>query len=125
MGGKILIVDDESDVGEVLRRFLEYKGYKATTLETAEEALELAAREAFDAILIDNALPKMSGMAALAQLKLLSPVVIMMTGHYDPEIRKDALLLGACEVLAKPFEPTELDAFLKKAFAGRRRTGPS
>jgi DNA-binding response OmpR family regulator len=122
---KILIVDDEPDVGEILRRYLEEKGYRATALETAEDALALAAKDAFDAILIDNSLPGMTGMRALEKLKTMTPVVILITGHYDEDVRRDALLLGAYAALPKPFDLPALDAILKESLTRRRGTGPS
>lgn len=125
MSGKILVVDDQRDVGEVLKRYLEGKGYQATTLETAEEALALAAKESFDALIIDNVLPGMSGMAALEKLKPLVPVIVLMTGHYDEDVRKDALLLGAAEVLPKPFDLPVLEKFLQDNVSGRGGAGPS
>lgn len=125
MKTKILVVDDERDVGEVLRRYLEGKGHQAVTLETAEDALALAVKEAFDVVLIDNSLPGMTGMRALEKLKTMAPVVILMTGHYDEDVRRDALLLGAYEVLQKPFDLPAFETTLQESLARRRGTGPS
>lgn len=113
---KILVVDDERSVREVLTRRLAQTGYAAHGAGSAEEALAWLDTETTDAILLDNVLPGMSGLKALSVLALKTPApVILMTGHFDEDFRTDAMLLGAFSVLAKPLEDSELMACLARA----------
>lgn len=111
MKGRILIVDDEAPLRDVFRMFLEEQGYEARTAGSAEDGIAAAAKETFDAILLDNVLPGMTGLRALSELKKRAPVVLM-TGHCDEETRRDALLLGAVAVLSKPIDFKVFDEFL-------------
>lgn len=105
----ILIVDDEPVVVEVISRQLRDKGCVVTTSSSAEDAIRLAKEKRFDMILLDIALPGASGLAVINTLKSLSNAdILVMTGHADEEVRKDAMLLGAAELIAKPFENQQL-----------------
>ena len=116
MPAKVLIVDDEATVREVLSRQLEAWGYEVRDAASAEEALALLEREGVGAILLDNVLTGMTGLQALSEIRRRSPApVLLMTGHFDPEFAKDARLLGAADVLAKPWETGLLHTALKKA----------
>lgn len=106
---RILIVDDEPVVVEVISRQLRDKGCIVMSSGSAEDAVLLAKEERFDVILLDIALPGASGLSVINTLKSLSDAVILvMTGHADEEIRKDAMLLGAAELIRKPFEHQQL-----------------
>jgi DNA-binding response OmpR family regulator len=109
MPPRILIVDDEPLVREVLRRHLERKGCGVEEEEDAEGALGRLANETFDLILLDNNLPGMMGLTALAQIKdhCKTPILIM-SGHCDEDMAKDAGLLGASGAISKPIDGTVL-----------------
>jgi DNA-binding response OmpR family regulator len=114
----MLIVDDESVILEMLTRLLEEKGYSVRKAASAEAALAALEREPVDLILLDNVLPGMTGMRSLAEIRRRSSApVIMMTGHYDEEFCRDALILGASDVLTKPIDQQALCATLEKASA--------
>ena len=109
MALQILIVDDEAIVREILSRQLKAWGHEVILAASAEEALTLLEKEEADAVLLDNVLPGMTGLQALAEVRKRSrAAVILMTGHFDTEFEKDALLLGAAAVLAKPLDAEAL-----------------
>ncbi len=108
---RILIVDDEELNLQLFKRMLEGRGHSIATASSAEGALQAAAQERFDIILLDNVLPGISGMQALPRFAASAPgtPVLMMTGHADEELRKDALLLGASGFVGKPLELAALE----------------
>ena len=109
MALQILIVDDEAIIRDILARQLKSWGHTVRSLASAEEALALLNKEEADAVLLDNVLPGMTGLQALAEVRKRGGVpVILMTGHFDPEFEKDARLLGAAAVLAKPLDAEAL-----------------
>jgi len=121
MAARILIIEDEAVVSEMLARQLAGWGYETRAAASAEDALALLGRETCDAVLLDNNLPGMTGMKALAELRRRTAApVLMMTGHYDEEFRKDAALLGAADMLSKPIAAKDLEAALAKALAAGR-----
>ena len=117
---RILIVDDEAANLQVLERMLKSKGHSTATASSAEQALQTAAKERFDLILLDNVLPGISGMQALPRFSTIAPgtPILMMTGHADEELRKDALLLGASGFVGKPLELAALEKAIQ-AILGR------
>ena len=118
MPARVLIVDDEATIVEVLTRHLEDRGYQVGAAASAEAALALLDQGPADVILLDNVLPGMTGMEALAQIRRRSAApVILMTGHFDEEFRRDARLLGAADILAKPFDVEAVAALLARALA--------
>jgi two-component system response regulator AtoC len=111
---KVLIVDDEADLREVLIQRLRRSGHTVTGAISAEDGLALASAETFDLILLDVSLPGISGLSAIERFasRTKAPVVIM-SGHADSEMAKDALLLGAKAFFPKPPDFAALDLFLK------------
>src|SRR5260221_679174 len=113
-GAKILIVDDEPGVIQVLSLYLRRLGHALSAAGSAEEAVGLAKTGDFDLILLDNQLPGISGMGAIAEFGKHTPApIILMTGHADQETAKDALLLGAKAVLAKPMDLEQLGSLIE------------
>lgn len=105
MSYSVLVVEDDQVNLDVLKRFLSARGFFVTGAGSAEDALQLLAGKAFDAILLDNVLPGMTGLQALGEIVALSKApVLVMTGHADEELKKDSLLLGARSFLYKPFD---------------------
>ena len=110
---RVLVVDDERPLVEVLVRFLEQKGQRATGVGTAEAAAAALSSGAYDLVLMDNVLPGATGMQSLPRLRALTKAPIyVMSGYTDDDTRKDALLLGATGFLPKPLEVSELLAIL-------------
>lgn len=101
---KILIVDDESDVCEVISRFLQDRGYDVVTATSGQEALSRLLFEKPDLILLDIRMPEMDGMECLRQIRKLDKdvLVIMVSCITDIDIAKKALTLGAKDYITKP-----------------------
>ncbi|MCX5797601.1 MAG: response regulator [Elusimicrobia bacterium] len=105
MKGRLLVVDDEPSILAAFSRYFGDLGYAVTPVSSAEEALAAAKREPFDFIFLDNVLPGMSGLRAIPELSRRSRApILMMTAHFDEELKKDALLLGAADFLPKPLD---------------------
>ena len=118
MPSKVLIVDDEPNIVEILGRLLAQQGYEIRTAASAEEALALLDHEPVNAILLDNNLPGMTGMRALAEIRRRTAApTLLMTGHFDEGFATDALLLGAAGILSKPFDFTKVEALLARLIA--------
>jgi CheY-like chemotaxis protein len=120
---KILIVDDEDDIRTIARMSLERIG-GMSVLEAASgpEALEIAVREAPEAILLDVMMPEMDGTATLAALRANDetsaiPVVYLTAKALPGEVER-LKALGALGVLTKPFEPMTLAQQVRDTLAG-------
>jgi len=124
MRGKVLLVDDEKDILEVLRAVLEAEGYTvgATTVPTS--VMSLLEREQssddgpYSVVLTDIMMPGMNGIELLHQIKQRSPemVVIMLTAHMSVDNAVKSLNEGAFAYLTKPVEMTELTNAMRNAF---------
>jgi two-component system response regulator AtoC len=120
---KILITDDEKNIRESLKKYLDLEGIDSTGAETAEEALTLLGTEIFDALLLDLKLPGMSGQEALAEIRSrgLSVPVIMISAHGQIPDAVTALKTGAQDYLVKPFDPAELIIRIRSLVENHRR----
>jgi two-component system KDP operon response regulator KdpE len=113
---KILIVDDEPQILRALRAGLVAHGYDVVSAADGEEALDRAATELPDAVILDLNLPKLSGLDVCKALREWSPVPILVLSVRDAERDKvTALDLGADDYLTKPFGTDELLARLRVA----------
>lgn len=114
---RILVVDDEEDLRDVLSYQLKPLGVIVETAENGRIGLELAKKNGYCAILSDISMPEMSGLDFLAGLRkegVETPFVIL-TGFGDKVKAVEALRLGAFDFLEKPWEPEKLRQSLKKA----------
>lgn len=108
---KILIVDDEPKIVDLVRTYLEKDGYKTLVAYDGKTALELARREKPALIVLDLMLPEVSGLDVCRQLRATSTVPIIMLTARDEETDKlIGLELGADDYVTKPFSPKELVA---------------
>jgi len=119
---KVMIVDDEPIMMDVVRAFLEDAGYiNFLTSEDSTEALDLMLKQRPDVLLLDLFLPGKSGFELLAQLRneplLRYMPVIVLTAASDSETKLQALELGATDFLAKPVDPSELSLRIRNALA--------
>ena len=107
--GRVLVVDDDVTVRDVVCRYLERAGHEVAAAGTGEEALaEFAARRP-DLVVLDLMLPGISGLEVCRRLRQTSEVpVIMLTALGEEEHRIAGLQLGADDYVAKPFSPREL-----------------
>ncbi|MDZ7582689.1 MAG: response regulator [Deltaproteobacteria bacterium] len=121
MAEKVLLVDDEKDFLEVMAERMATRGIEVSTASSAAEAVRLAEKESFDAIIVDLMMPEMDGLEALKLLKKEKPEsqVILLTGHATLEKGIEAMKLGAVDFLEKPADINELTNKIKKAHARR------
>ena len=124
MTGKILIVDDEDDIRELLLAYLEKEGYQVFQAEDGEIAVQAAREHKPDVIVLDIMLPKMSGLEVLSTLRRESDVYILMLTAKTEEVDKlVGLNMGADDYLTKPFSPRELVARVNAAMRRITHTG--
>ena len=100
---KILVVDDEASIRRILKEILENEDYTVDVAQSGPEALEKAAEENYDAILLDIKMPEMDGMEVLDKLVTMTDApVIMISGHGTIETAVDAIKKGAYDFIVKP-----------------------
>jgi DNA-binding response OmpR family regulator len=111
---RILIVDDDARLFELLASYLEPNGVVSVHAENGRRGLEALAASAFDAVLLDVMMPELDGLKTLQRIREKSRVpVIMLTAKGDETDRVVGLEMGADDYLAKPFSPRELLARLR------------
>lgn len=113
---KLLIVDDEIGIQNLLKRVLKSEGYDIRVADNGDMAMTLANDDPPDLVLCDIMMPGKDGIATLAELKELSPKieVIMLTAHSTVENAVTAMKLGAADYLKKPFDVEELKIVIEK-----------
>lgn len=114
---RLLIVDDETDLLNLLVKRLSRKGYEVHSAETAEAALEKLKQNFYDIAIYDIRLPNMDGIELLKETKKIEPEteVLMLTGHGTIETAIEAMKYGAFDYLTKPYNLSELELIIKKA----------
>jgi two-component system response regulator VicR len=111
---KILVVDDEKPIAEILRYNLEKEGYKVILAYDGEEAIKKAENDLPDLILLDIMLPKLDGFAVCKKLRQTMTIPILMLTAKEEEVDKVlGLELGADDYITKPFSNRELLARIK------------
>jgi DNA-binding response OmpR family regulator len=109
--GKVLIVDDDATIVDVLGRYLEADGFTVTSAADGRQGLEMALTGAPDLVVLDLMLPELDGWEVCRRLRALAAVpIIMLTARGDEDDRVIGLELGADDYVAKPFSPKELVA---------------
>jgi DNA-binding response OmpR family regulator len=123
--GTILAIDDSRTNLAVLGRRLTHLGYRAMLCDNGAEALDLIAARGFDLILLDMAMPRLSGLQVLSEIRgsrdTADLPVIMLTGRSDPAAAVEALAAGADDHLAKPFDFDILAARIARVLARARQ----
>ncbi len=114
---KILIVDDEKIICDMLKTELEKNDYDVTVVNNSKDAIKAIEFTHFDIILLDLMLPKITGLDLLSLIKEKSPdtVVIMITAYGSVESAVKAMKLGAFDYISKPFSMDEMLVVIKKA----------
>ncbi|HML36877.1 MAG TPA: response regulator transcription factor [Bacillota bacterium] len=108
---KVLVVDDEVKILEVLRSFLESKGYTVFTAENGGEAFSVFEKENISFVILDLMLPGLSGEEICTRIRRKSRVpILMLTAKVDEEDLLQGLSIGADDYLTKPFRLKELHA---------------
>jgi DNA-binding response OmpR family regulator len=122
MNARILLVDDETPILDLVRGYLEREGYAISTVEDGLAAVEHVRQERPDVVVLDVMLPGLDGFEVLRQIRTFSDAyVLMLTARSDEVDRIVGLSVGADDYLVKPFSPRELVARVK-ALLRRPRT---
>ena len=117
---KILVVDDEMSIRQILETRLSIRGYNVILAENGEEALYLFRKEQPNLVILDIMLPKIDGYEVCSEIRKESQVpIIMLTALSDISDRVMGLELGADDYVIKPFSPKELEARIRSVL---RRT---
>jgi DNA-binding response OmpR family regulator len=119
---KVLVVDDEPSLVDLLQTLLDLAGYEVTSATGGEEAMATLAAERFDVMVLDINMPRMDGFAVLAAMEAArsptAPRVLVLTARYAASDVKRARTLGAHDYLSKPFSNKTLLARIQKLAAG-------
>ena len=111
---KILVVDDEPQIVEILERYLLDEGFQVCLARDGAEAVSVTIEERPDLVLMDLKMPTMNGLDAFREIRTSSDVpVIMLTSRSDEVDRIVGLELGADDYITKPFSPREVVARVK------------
>ncbi len=107
---KILLVEDEPDLSEVVSAYLEHNGYNVEVAANGREAVDKAFDNAYDAILMDIMMPVMDGIEALGEIRKSGNItpILLLTAKTEVEDRIRGLDAGADDYLTKPFAMGEL-----------------
>lgn len=120
---RILVVDDDPTVSEVVARYLERDGYRVETVGDGRIALDRALAEPPDLVVLDLMLPGLDGLEVCRRLRALAPVpIVILTARGQESDRIVGLDLGADDYVAKPFSTKELVARVRAVL--RRARGP-
>ena len=107
---KILVLDDDPDIGTMIKMMLEYKGYSVTVSERAEQAYEVLRTDEFDLIIMDMLLSGVNGTDLCSEFKKDGSIahvpVIMISAH--PNAKEICLEAGADEFISKPFDMQDI-----------------
>ncbi len=115
---RVLIVDDEEEFVQSLSERLTIRDFDVTTSLSGEDALKKLKGYNFDLVILDVAMPGMTGIETLRDIKRIKPLteVIMLTGHATVEAAIEGMKLGALDFLMKPCETEDLVAKINKGY---------
>src|SRR5680860_12870 len=123
-GGRVLVVEDDGEIADVLRRSLRNEGYEVRTSGDGVEALDLATGFVPDLVVLDLGLPRMDGVEVCRQLRAEGDVpILILTARAETEDRVGGLDSGADDYLVKPFERKELLARIRALLRRRPPRG--
>jgi DNA-binding response OmpR family regulator len=126
---KILVVDDDKKIVELITLYLKKDGYQVLTAYDGRQAIELTRRRQPDLIVLDLMLPQVDGMDVCRILRAESEVpIIMLTGRSTDNDKLEGLDLGADDYVTKPFNPRELLARIRAVLrrtSGKDEPGPA
>ncbi len=124
---RVLIVDDEQVVCDLLREELGERGYLCTTVLSGNDALAKLAKQNFDVVLLDIRLPGMSGMEILREIWLnhVTTATIMITAVNDVDTAVLAMKWGASDYIVKPFDLDRVETSIRTALKPKPATDKS
>jgi DNA-binding NtrC family response regulator len=120
MTGTVLVIEDERAIGIALEQLLAGRGHAVDVVRSGEDAVAALERGAFDVVVTDLNLPRMSGMDVLRWIREQTPetAVVMITAYGSERIAVEAMKLGAVDYLPKPFDNDELELVVDRALEG-------
>jgi DNA-binding NtrC family response regulator len=120
----ILLVDDEAKILSALAHALRGEGHEVMATTSAREAQRQLSQRMFDLFVVDNLMPELTGLDLIRDLQATPaaerPQIVMMTAHATVESAIEAMKLGACDYLQKPFEVDELLVVARRALEHQR-----
>jgi two-component system, NtrC family, response regulator PilR len=119
---RVLVVDDEKSMRDLLSITLEKEGYDVVTAAGGEAAIEALRRDTMDAVITDLRMPKVDGLQVLRAAKEISPdvAVIVITAVASTETAVEAMKLGAYDYITKPFKLDEVSLIVRNALERKR-----
>jgi two-component system alkaline phosphatase synthesis response regulator PhoP len=129
MPARILVVEDDQDIAQLVARYLDKAGYSAEIVASGREALRRIGAQPLDLLVLDLMLPQVDGLeicrAVRANEKTAAIPIIMLTARGEESDRIVGLELGADDYLSKPFSPNELVARVRALLRRAQRTAPA
>ena len=123
---KVLVVDDEKPISDIIKFNLTKEGYDVVTAADGREALDMYNDENPDLVLLDQMLPEVDGIEVLRQIRSKSDIPVIMVTAKDSEIDKVlGLEMGADDYVTKPFSNRELVARVKANLRSRKSVAQS
>ncbi len=120
---KILIVDDEQKIREVIREYAEFNGYEVAEAENGMEAIGLCKLNDYDLIIMDIMMPKLDGFSACKEIRKIKDIpVIMLSARGEEYDKLFGFELGIDDYIVKPFSPKELMARINVVLSRRNNT---
>ncbi len=115
---RIMIIDDEIEICNILKEFLEGLGYDVVATQSPIEGLRMISQDVVDVLILDLNMPEMSGLEVLKKVKLLHPdiSVIVLTGFPSIDTAVKSMKMGAYDYLIKPIDFQRLEVVLDKVF---------
>ena len=108
---RLLVVDDEEKIREVIKEYAEFEGYEAVEAVDGMDAVKLVKEQDFDLIIMDIMMPRLDGFSAVKELRKVKDVpVIMLSARTEEYDKLFGFELGADDYVVKPFSPKELMA---------------
>jgi two-component system, OmpR family, response regulator MprA len=124
VAGRVLVVEDDAAIADVLRRTLRQEGHEVRSAEDGVQALELAESFVPDLVILDLGLPKLDGVEVCRRLRAESDApILILTARTDTDDRVEGLDSGADDYLVKPFERKELLARMRALLRRRPPRG--
>lgn len=119
---KILIADDEIKIREVVKEYAKASNFECTEASNGKEAIELCKKNDFDCVVLDIMMPEVDGYEALAQIKTIKDIpIIMLSARQEEDDKLYSFGIGADDYVTKPFSPKELMARIK-AITSRKQS---
>lgn len=114
MNSKILIVDDEKEIRDLIEIYIKNEGYSVVTVRNGKEALAIINKEDIQLIILDIMMPEMDGMEVCQKVRETSTIPILMLSAKSEDMDKiQGIMTGADDYLTKPFNPLELAVRVK------------